>query len=148
MAQKKLDKSIPVISVPSDYVPSPKEEYMNALQLEYFRQKLEVWKRELLKGSIEVLSHMKEATLNESDIVDRASTETDRAFELMTRQRDRKLLHKINEALKRIEAGGYGFCEETGEPIGLSRLQARPVATLSVEAQERRERSGRVHHEK
>ena len=147
MTQEKRGGSIPLISLPSGYIPSPREEYMNALQLEYFRQKLESWKTDLLKGSVYTLSHMKEETRNESDIADRASTETDRALELMTRERDRKLLHKITEALKRIQEGSYGFCEETGEPIGLARLEARPVATLSVEAQERRERSERFHHE-
>jgi DnaK suppressor protein len=147
MAKVKREMSIPLISLPPEYAPSEKEEYMNAMQLEYFRQKLEVWKTDLLKESVETIHHMQEETHNESDIADRASTETDRALELRARDRERKLINKINEALERIRDGSYGFCEETGEPIGLARLEARPIATLSVEAQERHERSERVHRE-
>ena len=126
--------------LPADYVPSPKEPYMNSLQLEYFRQKLLRWREELLHESEETLHHLQEEDHNEPDITDRATTETNRALELRTRDRARKLIAKIDEALARIEDGSYGYCEETGEPIGLARLEARPIATLSVEAQERHER--------
>lgn len=123
-----------------DYVPSPKEEYMNSMQLEYFRQKLLKWRGELLHESEETLHHLQEEDHNEPDLTDRATTETNRALELRTRDRARKLISKIDEALARIEDETYGYCEETGEPIGLARLEARPVATLSLEAQERHER--------
>jgi DnaK suppressor protein len=120
---------------------------MNPMQLEYFRQKLLGWKAELLRESNETLSHLQEESLSEPDIADRASLETDRALELRTRDRERKLISKIDEALTRIEDGSYGFCEETGEPISLKRLEARPIATLSIEAQERHERMERTHRE-
>ena len=130
-----------------DYRPTEKESFMNPMQLEYFRQKLLGWKSELLRESNETLSHLQEESLSEPDIADRASLETDRALELRTRDRERKLIQKIDEALMRIEDGSYGYCEETGEPISLKRLEARPIATLSIEAQERHERMERTHRD-
>ena len=120
---------------------------MNPLQREYFRQKLLSWRAELLAESSETLTHLKEESLSEPDITDRATLETDRFTELRTRDRERKLISKIDEALQRVEDGSYGFCEETGEPIGVRRLEARPIATLSLEAQERHERMERTHRE-
>ncbi|MDY0882832.1 RNA polymerase-binding protein DksA [Dongia soli] len=130
-----------------DYRPSETETFMNPMQQEYFRQKLLAWKAELLKESNETLNHLQEESLSEPDIADRASLETDRALELRTRDRERKLISKIDEALLRIEDGTYGYCEETGEPIGIKRLEARPIATLSIEAQERHERMERTHRD-
>ncbi|WP_341754595.1 RNA polymerase-binding protein DksA [Candidatus Tisiphia endosymbiont of Dioctria rufipes] len=127
------------------YKPSNDEEYMNPQQLEYFRQKLLEWKSSLLEESQETLTHLKEENWNEPDLNDRASIETDTAIELRTRDRYRKLLDKIEEALVRIEKNEYGYCEETGEPIGLKRLEARPVATLCIEAQERHESYEKQH---
>jgi DnaK suppressor protein len=129
------------------YRPSEDEEFMNERQLEYFKQKLLDWKEEILRESRDTVSHLQTETENHPDLADRASSETDRALELRTRDRQRKLISKIDEALRRIEDGSYGFCEETGEPIGLARLEARPVATLSLEAQERHERRERVHRD-
>ena len=131
----------------NDYRPSEDEEFMNERQREYFRQKLLVWKEDILRESRETLSHLQTETENHPDLADRASSETDRALELRTRDRQRKLIAKIDEALRRIEEGVYGYCEETGEPIGLARLDARPIATLSLEAQERHERRERVHRD-
>lgn len=128
------------VILPPDYVPSPDEEYMNDLQVEYFRQKLLAWKKSLLNQSQDTLEDLRQGGLNQPDDIDRASMETDKALDLRTKDRARKLSSKINDALKRIEDGTYGYCEETGEPIGLERLEARPVATLSIEAQERHER--------
>ena len=128
------------VILPPDYVPSPDEEYMNDLQVEYFRQKLLAWKKSLLNQSQDTLEDLRQGGLNQPDDIDRASMETDKALDLRTKDRARKLISKINDALKRIEDGTYGYCEETGEPIGLERLGARPVATLSIEAQERHER--------
>jgi DnaK suppressor protein len=133
--------------LPPDYRPLEKEPFMNPLQLEYFRQKLLRWRVELLQESNETLQHLQEESLSEPDIADRASLETDRALELRTRDRERKLISKIDEALKRIEDGTYGYCEETAEPISLRRLEARPIATLSIEAQERHERMERTHRD-
>lgn len=129
------------------YRPSEDEEFMNERQLEYFRKKLLAWKEDILRESRETLSHLQSETENHPDLADRASSETDRALELRTRDRQRKLISKIDEAIRRIEDGSYGFCEETGEPIGLARLEARPIATLSLEAQERHERRERVHRD-
>ncbi len=129
-----------VVTLPPDYKPSAKEEYMNEKQLEYFRQKLLNWRAELLRDSEFTLQDLKETNLKEADLNDRASNETDQFLELRTRDRMRKLIKKINQALDRIENGTYGYCEETGEPIGIGRLEARPVTTLSIEAQERHER--------
>lgn len=134
-------------TLPPDYRPSDDEEFMNPLQAEYFRQKLLRWRAELLAESSETLAHLKEESLSEPDIADRATLETDRYTELRTRDRERKLISKIDEALQRIENGTYGYCEETDEPIGVRRLDARPIATLSLEAQERHERLERTHRE-
>ncbi len=130
-----------------DYRPSDGEEFMNERQLDYFRQKLLRWKEDILKESRETVSHLQKETENHPDIADRASSETDRSLELRTRDRQRKLISKIDDALRRIEDGSYGYCEETGEPITLARLEARPIATLSLEAQERHERKERVHRD-
>jgi len=120
---------------------------MNPRQREYFRRKLEAWKEELLRESRETLDNLQEESSNHPDMADRASSESDRALELRTRDRQRKLISKINAALKRIEDGTYGYCEETGEPIGLARLDARPIATLSLEAQEMHERREKVYRD-
>jgi DnaK suppressor protein len=134
-------------TLPPDYRPSEEEEFMNALQLEYFRQKLLRWRAELLAESTETLQHLKEESLAEPDLTDRASLETERSIELRTRDRERKLISKIDAALMRIEDGSYGYCEETDEPISIRRLEARPIATLSLEAQERHERMERTHRD-
>ena len=131
----------------SGYKPSDKEEYMSQNQLEYFRAKLLAWKLELSTELTETLDNLKEENWQESDIADRATVETDASLELRTRDRYRKLINKINDALQRIERGTYGYCEETGEEIGLKRLEARPIATLSIEAQERHERDERTHYD-
>jgi DnaK suppressor protein len=130
-----------------EYRPSEDEEFMSERQLEYFKQKLLDWKEDILRESRETLSHLQSETENHPDLADRASSETDRALELRTRDRQRKLIAKIDEAMRRIEDGSYGYCEETGEPIGIARLDARPIATLSLEAQERHERRERVHRD-
>jgi DnaK suppressor protein len=130
-----------------DYRPTDDEEFMNPAQQEYFRQKLLRWRAELLAESSETLFHLKEESLSEPDITDRATLETDRFTELRTRDRERKLIAKIDSALQRIELGTYGYCEETDEPIGVRRLEARPIATLSLEAQERHEKMERTHRE-
>ena len=129
------------------YKPSDDEPFMNERQLEYFRQKLLAWKDDILKESKETLSHLQDENHVLPDIADRASSETDRSLELRTRDRQRKLIAKIDAALKRIEDGSYGYCEETGDPISLKRLDARPIATLSIEAQERHERRERVYRD-
>ncbi len=134
-----------MVTLPPDYRPSDAEEFMSPVQIEFFRQKLLRWRTDLLRDADGTLASLSEGGIHESDITDRASVETDRALELRTRDRARKLISKIDQALQRIENGTYGFCEETGEPIGLKRLQARPIATLSIEAQERHERMERVH---
>ena len=128
------------VELPRNYSPSEDEEYMNTKQQEYFRQKLLNWRSELLKESQETLEHLKEENWHEADIADRASIETEAGVELRTRNRYLKLIEKIDTALRKIEEGEYGYCEETGEPIGIKRLEARPIATLSIEAQERHER--------
>jgi DnaK suppressor protein len=130
-----------------NYRPSEKEPFMNAKQREYFRQRLSQWRGELLRETSQTLQNLQEDSLQAPDIGDRASAETDRAVELRTRDRERKLVQKIDEALDRIEQGQFGYCEETGEPIGLRRLEARPIATLSLEAQEQHERMERVHRD-
>lgn len=129
------------------YRPSEDEPFMNERQLEYFRQKLLNWKEEILREARETVVSLQSETENHPDLVDRATSEADRALELRTRDRQRKLIAKIDEALRRIEDGTYGYCEETGEPISLARLEARPTATLSLEAQERHERRERVHRD-
>lgn len=130
--------------LPPDYKPSEKEKFMNPVMLEYFRQKLIRWRAELLNESNETIKEMQEDNLQKPDIADRASAETDHALELRTRDRERKLISKINAALEKIDEGNYGYCEETGEPISIARLEARPIATLSLEAQERHERKERT----
>ena len=130
----------PLTILSPDYKPSKKEEYMNENQLEYFRLKLVNWKKSLLSQSQDTLEELRQGGLNQPDQIDRASLEADKALDLRTKDRARKLITKIDAALKRIEDGEYGYCEETGEPIGIERLEARPVATLSIEAQERHER--------
>lgn len=131
----------------SDYRPAEDEPFMNERQLEYFRQKLLTWKASILEESGNTIKDMQEGTRNIPDVTDRASEETDRALELRTRDRQRKVVSKIDAALRRIEDGSYGYCEDTGEPISLKRLDARPIATLSLEAQERHERKERVHRD-
>ena len=128
------------IELSKNYQPSPKEEYMSPKQLEYFRQMLLTWRAELLQESENTISHLKEENWQEPDINDRATLETDAALELRTRDRYRKLVNKIDSALSRVADGSYGYCDDTGEEIGLSRLDARPIATLTVEAQEKHER--------
>ena len=130
-----------------EYRPTDTEEFMNERQRQYFRQKLLAWKEEILREARETLQHLQDENQNHSDLADRASSETDRAIELRARDRQRKLIAKIDSALERIEDGTYGFCEETGEPISLKRLDARPIATLSIEAQERHERRERVYRD-
>ena len=127
--------------ISKNYKPTQKEKFMNAKMKEYFKQKLLSWKNELLKESSQTLNNLQSDNEAKPDITDRASEEIDRSFELRTRDRERKLINKINSALKRIEDGSYGYCEETGEPIGIKRLEARPVATLSLEAQEMHEKA-------
>ncbi len=132
----------------STYKPTDKEKFMNANMKEYFRQKLIKWREELLKESEQTIENTLQSTeLQKPDLADRASAETDHALELRTRDRERKLISKINEALLRIDDGTYGYCEETGEPISVGRLDARPIATLSLEAQERHERMERTHRD-
>jgi len=133
------------VTVPANYKPSEKEKYMNPVMLAYFRHKLELWKTEIVREADRMLHELQdEGGLQEPDIADRASVETEVALELRERDRQRKLISKIDEALDRIDRGEYGYCEETGEPIGIRRLEARPVATLSIEAQERHERMERT----
>jgi DnaK suppressor protein len=129
------------------YRPTEKEPFMNERQREYFRAKLLIWKDEILKEARDTLQHLQDENVNHPDLADRASSETDRAIELRARDRQRKLIAKIDAALARIDDGSYGYCEETGEPISLKRLEARPIATLSIEAQERHERRERVYRD-
>jgi DnaK suppressor protein len=141
-----MDSSVVNVQV-QDYRPSDDEPFMNDRQLAFFKRKLLAWRDEILKESRETVSHLQHETVNHPDDADRASSETDRSLELRTRDRQRKLIAKIDAALRRIEEGAYGYCEETGEPIGLARLDARPIATLGLEAQERHERRERVHRD-
>lgn len=134
-------------SLPPDYRPSDDEPFMSPLMKEYFRQKLLAWRAELLQESTETLHNLQDGGIQEPDIADRASAETERGLELRTRDRERKLIAKIDEALERIKTDTYGYCEETGEPIGVRRLDARPIATLSLEAQERHERLEKTQRE-
>ena len=136
-----------MVTLPPDYRPTDAEEFMNPIQVEYFRQKLLRWRNDLLREANGTLASLSEGGIREADVTDRASVETDRALELRTRDRARKLVSKIDQALNRIETGTYGYCEESGEPIGLRRLEARPIATMSIEAQERHERMERVHRD-
>lgn len=136
-----------MVSLPPDYRPIEDEDFMNPIQVEYFRQKLLRWRTDLIREADGTLASLSQGGILEADITDRASVETDRALELRTRDRARKLVSKIVQALGRIEDGSYGWCEETGEPIGLRRLEARPIATMSIEAQERHERKERIHRD-
>ena len=135
------------VDIDETYKPSEDEPFMNERQKDYFRRKLLVWKDDILRESRETLTSLQNENENHPDIADRASSETDRAIELRARDRQRKLIAKIDSALGRLEDGSYGYCEETGEPIGLKRLDARPIATLSIEAQERHERCERVYRD-
>jgi DnaK suppressor protein len=135
------------VKIPADYRPSEDEPFMNPAMLEYFRLKLLRWRAELLEEATGTLESLQDGGFTEADIADRASAEMNRALELRTRDRARKLIAKIDEALLRVENGTYGYCEETHEPISISRLEARPIATLSLEAQERHERMEKTHRE-
>ena len=130
-----------MVTISKNYRPTLKEKFMNSKMKEYFRLKLVYWKKDLLKESSQTIKKLqKEENSPKPDLTDRATEEIERSFELKTRDRERKLINKINSALKRIDEGSYGYCEETGEPIGIKRLEARPVATLSLEAQEMHEK--------
>ena len=133
--------------LPPDYRPTEKEPYMSPPQLAYFRNKLDLWKAELLTESEDTLAALQEQSLSTPEAVERASMETDHALELRARDRARKLINKIDKAIARIEADEYGYCEETGEPIGLRRLEARPIATMTLEAQERHEKAEKLHRD-
>lgn len=135
------------MSLDESYRPSKDEEFMNESQKEYFRRKLSVWKDEILKDNKETILNLQEESGNHPDIADRASSESERSLELRSRDRQRKLIKKIDEAMRRIDEGTYGYCEETGEPIAVGRLDARPIATLSIEAQERHERREKVYRD-
>jgi DnaK suppressor protein len=135
------------VVIDEEYRPREDEAFMNERQREYFRQKLLQWKDDILREARETLQHLQDENQNHPDIADRASSETDRAIELRARDRQRKLIAKIDSALDRIDDGSYGYCEETGDPISLKRLEARPIATLSIEAQERHERRERVYRD-
>ncbi|ODR99063.1 RNA polymerase-binding protein DksA [Methyloceanibacter methanicus] len=142
MATAKTSKTLP-----EDYTPSEDEPFMNDSQRAYFRRKLLNWRDEIMRSTKETLEHLQNDSEQHADIADRATSESERALELRARDRQRKLISKIDEALARIDDGTYGYCEETGEPISLKRLDARPIATLSVEAQERHERRERVYRD-
>tara|TARA_Y100001934_G_C12386373_1_gene796227 strand:- start:13667 stop:14092 length:426 start_codon:yes stop_codon:yes gene_type:complete len=135
------------IKIPKNYKPEPKEKFMNSIMREYFRLKLIAWRKEILGETGETLEKLRKDNAPASDLADRAAVETERAVELRTRDRARKLVSKIDEALGRIEDGSYGYCEETDEPISLKRLEARPIATLSLEAQEQHERYEKTHRD-
>ncbi|MFK7753747.1 MAG: RNA polymerase-binding protein DksA [Sedimentitalea sp.] len=135
------------VFLPDDYRPAEDEPFMSAQQMEYFRRKLLNWKQELLAGSRDTIEGLQDGTRNIPDVADRASEETDRALELRTRDRQRKLVSKIDSALRRLDEGEFGYCSVTGEPISLKRLDARPIATMSLEAQERHERREKVHRD-
>jgi len=135
------------VYLPPDYKPSDDEVFMNPMMIEFFRQKLLSWKNELLRESSDTLEHLQEGTVAAPDLADRASVETERALELRTRDRARKLISKIDEALSRIGDGSYGYCEDTHEPISIRRLEARAIATLTIDAQERHERMEKTHRD-
>jgi DnaK suppressor protein len=135
------------LEVPESYEPSDDEPFMNARQIEYFRKRLTTWREQLLQESSETITHLQEEPQLEADLIDCAANETDRTIELRARDRERKLINKIEDALRRLDEGSYGYCDETGEPIGVKRLEARPIATLSLEAQERHERRERFQRE-
>lgn len=135
------------VTLPPDYKPSEDEEFMNDVMVEYFRRKLIAWREDLLRESSDTIRDLQQENLQKPDITDRASAETDHALELRTRDRERKLISKINKALRKVEEGEYGYCEETGEPISVARLDARPIAQYTIEAQERHERREKVTRE-
>ena len=143
---KSMKQKKPQIS--QSYIPSEKEEFMCSKQIEYFKKVLTNWRNELIQGSSSTIDHLKEESSNKPDSTDRATIESERSLELRTRDRERKLLSKINKALKNLEDGSYGYCEETMQPISIKRLVARPIATLSVEAQEMHEKSEKIYKEK
>ena len=143
---KSMKQKKPQIS--QSYIPSEKEEFMCSKQIEYFKNVLTSWRNEIIQGSSSTIDHLKEESSNKPDSTDRATIESERSLELRTRDRERKLLSKINKALKKLEDGSYGYCEETMEPISIKRLVARPIATLSVEAQEMHEKSEKIYKEK
>lgn len=145
-ASPKVNPNSPII-LPDGYMPSDKEEFMNPFQIEYFRQKLLKWRAELLSGAGDTLSTLSEENFQKPDLTDRAQMESDASLQLRTRDRERKLLSKIETALRRIDDGSYGYCEDTDEPISLKRLEARPIASLSLDAQERHERMERTHRD-
>ena len=142
-----MSKTNSAVKLPKNYMPSSEEDFMSPKQLEYFRRKLNDWKDDILRESAETLQNLQEDNLREPDVADRASSETDWSVELRTRDRQRKLVSKIDSALRRIEEGEYGYCEVTGEPISLRRLDARPIATMTIEAQEAHERAEKVHRD-
>ena len=146
-SDKKNGHAVAAVMDKKNYRPTDKEPFMNERQRDYFREKLSLWKDDILKEAKETLAHLQAENENHPDLADRASSETDRAIELRARDRQRKLIAKIDAALSRIDDGTYGYCEETGEPISLRRLEARPIATLSIEAQERHERRERVYRD-
>ena len=143
---KSMKQKKPQIS--RSYIPSEKEEFMCSKQIEYFKKVLTSWRNEIIQGSSSTIDHLKEESSNKPDSTDRATIESERSLELRTRDRERKLLSKINKALKKLEDGSYGYCEETMQPISIKRLVARPIATLSVEAQEMHEKSEKIYKEK
>jgi DnaK suppressor protein len=145
LEKQHTDADAPVVLLAPDYKPGDDEEFMNPMMLEYFRQRLLRWRDEIIAESAETISNLQEEAVNEPDLADRATSEINRSFELRTRDRGRKLLIKIDEALERINDKSYGYCEKTGDPIGIGRLEARPIATLSLEAQEMHEKSERLH---
>ena len=150
MSQKgndKVEATVETINLPEGYMPSVDEPFMNEMQLEYFRQKLLRWRSELLNEASQTLQQLSTESLHKPDQMDRAQIESNAALDLRTRDRERKLLQKIEYALRRIEDGSYGYCEETDEPISIARLEARPIATLSLQAQEQHERMERVHRD-
>ena len=150
MTKKKINKSVNLngsIILPEGYKPSDKEDFMNPLQVEYFKKKLLDWRTELLNEANGTLSTLSEENFQKPDATDRAQMESEASLQLRTRDRERKLLSKIESALRRIEDGSYGFCEETDEPISIKRLEARPIASLSLDAQERHERMERSHRD-
>ena len=143
---KSMKQKKPQIS--QSYIPSEKEEFMCSKQIEYFKKVLTSWRNEIIQGSSSTIDHLKEESSNKPDSTDRATIESERSLELRTRDRERKLLSKINKALKKLDDGSYGYCEETMQPISIKRLVARPIATLSVEAQEMHEKSEKIYKEK
>ncbi|MEE8453994.1 MAG: RNA polymerase-binding protein DksA [Limibaculum sp.] len=144
-----LDKALirPKVTLPDDYRPSEDESFMHDRQRAYFRRKLLNWREEILRSTKETLQHLQDDSAQHADMADRASSEAERALELRARDRQRKLIAKIDSAIARLDDGSYGYCEETGEPISLKRLDARPIATLSLEAQENHERQEKVHRD-